>query len=109
MDSGIRRGTDVLTALALGARAVLVGRPVLFALPLGGEAAVGYTLDLLRNEIDRGLALQRRPTRRPVAPRPSSALGPCPGSAAERSIRHRRARRAARRRCPQPPAGPRAR
>ena len=61
MDGGSRRGTDVLTALALGARAVLVGRPVLFALPLGGEAAVGYTLDLLRNEIDRGLALSGIP------------------------------------------------
>ena len=61
MDSGIRRGTDVLTALALGCGAVLVGRPVLFALPLGGEAAVGHTLDLLRNEIDRGLALSGVP------------------------------------------------
>ena len=61
MDSGIRRGTDVLTALALGARAVLVGRPILFALPLGGEAAVGHALDLLINEIDRGLALSGVP------------------------------------------------
>jgi len=61
MDGGIRRGTDVLTALALGARAVLVGRPILFALPLGGEAAVGHTLDLLRNEVDRGLALSGIP------------------------------------------------
>jgi 4-hydroxymandelate oxidase len=61
MDGGIRRGTDVLTALALGARAVLLGRPVLFALPLGGEAAVGHALDLLRNEVDRGLALSGIP------------------------------------------------
>ncbi|MFN8620326.1 MAG: alpha-hydroxy acid oxidase [Chloroflexota bacterium] len=64
MDSGVRRGTDVLTALALGARAVLLGRPVLFALPLGGEPAVGHALDLLANEIDRGLALSGIPNAR---------------------------------------------
>jgi 4-hydroxymandelate oxidase len=56
-DSGIRRGTDVVVALALGARAVMLGRPLLFALPLGGEDAVRRALDLLLAEIDRALAL----------------------------------------------------
>lgn len=64
MDGGIRRGTDVLIALALGARAVLLGRPVLFALPLGGEPAVGHALDLLTKEIDRGLVLSGIPNAR---------------------------------------------
>ena len=57
LDGGIRRGTDVLMALALGARAVLLGRPLLMALALGGEAMVGTAFDLLLAEIDRGLAL----------------------------------------------------
>jgi isopentenyl diphosphate isomerase/L-lactate dehydrogenase-like FMN-dependent dehydrogenase len=57
LDGGIRRGTDVLLALALGARAVMLGRPLLMALPLGGETAVGRAFDLLLAEIDRGLAL----------------------------------------------------
>ena len=79
MDSGIRRGTDVLTALALGCRAVLLGRPVLFALPLGGEAAVGYTLDLLKNEIDRGLALSGIPRADAWRPTDLVRAGTVPG------------------------------
>lgn len=50
IDSGIRRGTDVLIALALGARAVLVGRPYAWALGANGEAGVRKVLDLLREE-----------------------------------------------------------
>jgi L-lactate dehydrogenase (cytochrome) len=57
MDSGVRRGTDVLKALALGARAVLVGRPILWGLAVGGEAGVREVLEILRTEIDRDLAL----------------------------------------------------
>jgi 4-hydroxymandelate oxidase len=57
MDSGIRRGTDVLKALALGARAVLLGRPVLWGLSVGGEAGVRRVLELLRNELDVAMAL----------------------------------------------------
>lgn len=79
MDSGIRRGTDVLTALALGCRAVLLGRPILFALPLGGEAAVGYTLDLLKNEIDRGLALSGIPRADAWRPTDLVRAGTVPG------------------------------
>jgi len=56
LDGGVRRGTDVVRALALGARAVLVGRPYLFALAAGGEAGVDRVLELLRNEIVRAMA-----------------------------------------------------
>jgi 4-hydroxymandelate oxidase len=57
MDGGIRRGTDVLAALALGARAVLLGRPVLWGLAVGGEAGAARVLSLLRAEVDLALAL----------------------------------------------------
>jgi 4-hydroxymandelate oxidase len=61
LDSGIRRGTDVLIALALGARAVMVGRPLLWALAWGGEAGVGLAFDLLLGEFDVALALSGVP------------------------------------------------
>ena len=57
MDGGIRRGTDVMIALALGARAVLLGRPVLWGLTVGGEAGAARVLELLRDEVDLALAL----------------------------------------------------
>lgn len=57
MDSGIRRGADVLKALALGADAVLVGRPYVYALAVGGEGGVSRLLQLLTAEIDLTLAL----------------------------------------------------
>jgi isopentenyl diphosphate isomerase/L-lactate dehydrogenase-like FMN-dependent dehydrogenase len=50
LDSGVRRGTDVLKALALGAKAVLVGRPYAWALAANGEAGVSHALQLLREE-----------------------------------------------------------
>ena len=56
-DGGVRRGTDVLKAVALGARAVLIGRPVLWGLAAGGEEGVSRVLELLREELDRGMAL----------------------------------------------------
>lgn len=74
MDGGVRRGSDVLTALALGAKAVGIGRPVLWALAAGGEAGVERLLSLLNlelavsmmlagrrslTEIDRGLVASR--------------------------------------------------
>jgi 4-hydroxymandelate oxidase len=51
LDSGIRRGTDVLKALALGARAVLIGRPYAWALAADGERGVTKMLDILREEL----------------------------------------------------------
>jgi L-lactate dehydrogenase (cytochrome) len=57
LDGGIRRGTDVLKALALGAQFVFIGRPLLYAAVVGGEAGVQRALILLRDEIDRDMAL----------------------------------------------------
>jgi isopentenyl diphosphate isomerase/L-lactate dehydrogenase-like FMN-dependent dehydrogenase len=57
LDSGVRRGVDVLRALALGARAVLVGRAVGWGLAVGGEAGVVHVLQLLRDEVALGLQL----------------------------------------------------
>jgi isopentenyl diphosphate isomerase/L-lactate dehydrogenase-like FMN-dependent dehydrogenase len=51
LDGGVRRGTDVLKALALGARAVLIGRPYLWGLAAGGEVGVRQVIELLRAEI----------------------------------------------------------
>jgi 4-hydroxymandelate oxidase len=56
-DGGIRRGTDVLKALALGARAAMSGRAVLWGLAAGGEAGATHVLELLRTEIEVGLKL----------------------------------------------------
>ena len=56
LDSGIRRGVDVLRALALGARAVMIGRPVFWGLAVDGEAGVRRLLELLRIEFDRAMA-----------------------------------------------------
>jgi isopentenyl diphosphate isomerase/L-lactate dehydrogenase-like FMN-dependent dehydrogenase len=57
LDGGVRRGGDVLKALALGARAVLIGRAMVWGLAVGGEAGVAHVLQLLRAEIELGLAL----------------------------------------------------
>jgi L-lactate dehydrogenase (cytochrome) len=57
LDGGIRRGTDVLKALALGADFVFVGRPFLFAAVCGGERGVGHAVDILSSEISRDMAL----------------------------------------------------
>ncbi len=57
MDGGIRRGTDVAIALALGARAVLVGRPTVWGLAVDGAAGVQHVLELLRDELLLALAL----------------------------------------------------
>jgi 4-hydroxymandelate oxidase len=57
LDGGVRRGTDVLKALALGAQAVLLGRPILWGLAAGGQQGVCEVLELLRREIDLAQAL----------------------------------------------------
>jgi len=57
LDGGVRRGSDVIKALALGAKAVLVGRPVLWGLAAAGRAGVAAALGVLRREIDLAMAL----------------------------------------------------
>ncbi len=57
MDSGIRSGQDVLKALALGARAAFIGRPMLYGLGAGGEAGVARVLEIMRSEMDTTMAL----------------------------------------------------
>ena len=57
IDSGFRRGSDVLKALALGARMVLVGRPFNYAAAVAGEAGVAHAIGLLRDEVDRNMAM----------------------------------------------------
>jgi 4-hydroxymandelate oxidase len=76
MDGGIRRGTDVVKALALGARAVLIGRPCLWGLAVGGQAGVEQVLAMLRGELQRTLALLGRPS---VAALDASAITEIPG------------------------------
>lgn len=61
VDGGVRRGTDVVKALALGARAVLIGRPYLWGLAVGGQAGVERVVWLLQDELERALALLGRP------------------------------------------------
>jgi L-lactate dehydrogenase (cytochrome) len=56
MDSGIRRGTDVLKAIALGAHFVFVGRPFNYAAAIGGEAGVRHAFEILGGEVSRGMA-----------------------------------------------------
>lgn len=56
-DGGVRRGTDVLKALALGARMVFVGRPFNYAMAVAGHAGVTHAIALLREEVDRNMAM----------------------------------------------------
>jgi len=57
MDGGVRRGTDIVKALARGARAVLIGRPMVWGLAWDGAAGVETVLRILRDEFDTALAL----------------------------------------------------
>ena len=57
LDGGVRRGSDIVKAIALGARAVLIGRPVLWGLAVDGEAGVAAVLRQLRGELDLAMAL----------------------------------------------------
>jgi L-lactate dehydrogenase (cytochrome) len=57
MDSGVRRGTDVLKALALGAKMVFLGRPFAYACAVGGQAGVAHAIALLQAEVSRDMAL----------------------------------------------------
>ena len=62
LDGGVRRGTDVLKALALGARAVLIGRPLFWGLAVEGEAGLRRVLEILRDELDLAMAYRGRTT-----------------------------------------------
>jgi 4-hydroxymandelate oxidase len=62
LDGGIRRGTDILKAIALGARAVLVGRPILWGLAVNGTEGVYHILEILRAELELAMILAGRPT-----------------------------------------------
>ncbi len=60
VDGGVRRGTDVLKALALGANAVLVGRPIFHGLSAAGADGVSRMLEILRSELEMAMALTGR-------------------------------------------------
>jgi isopentenyl diphosphate isomerase/L-lactate dehydrogenase-like FMN-dependent dehydrogenase len=62
VDGGIRRGTDVLKALALGANAVLIGRPYLYGLGAAGEAGVTKVVNILQRELLMAMVLTGRTT-----------------------------------------------
>jgi isopentenyl diphosphate isomerase/L-lactate dehydrogenase-like FMN-dependent dehydrogenase len=62
LDGGIRRGTDILKALALGARSVLVGRPILWGLAANGTEGISHVLELLRAELELAMVLVGCPT-----------------------------------------------
>jgi 4-hydroxymandelate oxidase len=57
MDGGIRRGTDILKAVALRAKAVLIGRPYLFGLSVAGSDGVARVINILRKEFETAMAL----------------------------------------------------
>ena len=101
LDGGVRRGTDVVMALALGARAVLVGRPALYGLAFGGSKGVEQVLEILREETENALALlgcrspcrgDRRAREAGVASwaSPSSRAMPCTSCPRARSRRSSR-------------------
>ena len=82
-DGGVRRGSDVAKALALGAQACLIGRPWLYGLAAGGEDGVLAVLEVLREELDRTLVLTGR---RRLADLDRSAVG-CPSMVRDRGAR----------------------
>jgi isopentenyl diphosphate isomerase/L-lactate dehydrogenase-like FMN-dependent dehydrogenase len=83
LDGGVRRGEDAVRARALGARAVLVGRPWVHALAAGGEEVVARQLALLRDGVDRTLALLGVPRLDDVGP---AVLAPSPVAPNDRLV-----------------------
>jgi 4-hydroxymandelate oxidase len=77
VDGGVRRGTDVLKALALGATAVAIGRPYLYGLAFSGADGVRGVVNVLRNELEMAMALTGRPT---IASIDRSLILPAAGS-----------------------------
>jgi hypothetical protein len=86
VDGGVRRGTDVLKALALGARGVLLGRPVLYGLALGGQQGVEKVIRTIAKEFEMALALAGCARLSDVSPKlllgADAAPGCCGGAAA---------------------------
>lgn len=68
VDGGIRRGTDVLKALAQGATATLIGRPYLYGLAVGGASGVTHVINILRRELEMAMASSGRPTIKSIDP-----------------------------------------
>jgi L-lactate dehydrogenase (cytochrome) len=68
IDGGVRRGTDVLKALALGANAVGLGRPFLYALAVGGENGVTKMIEILQDELRTNMALAGATTLSEIVP-----------------------------------------
>lgn len=66
VDGGIRRGTDVLKAIARGAAAVMIGRPYCYALSIGGEVGVRRSIEIIRAEFEMAMMLTGRPTLRDI-------------------------------------------
>jgi (S)-mandelate dehydrogenase len=81
IDSGFRRGTDIVKALALGANAVLLGRAPLYGLAATGEAGVNHVLTLLKDEVDRTLAQVGCASASQLSPDYVLADGPMPTTA----------------------------
>ncbi|MEH0541632.1 alpha-hydroxy acid oxidase [Streptomyces sp. B21-105] len=97
LDGGIRRGTDVLASLALGADAVLIGRPVLHGLAVGGQEGVEHVLDIVTGELTEAMTLTgTRSTatagpelvRPPTLPAPRQAPAPPNGSGLRKEDLH---------------------
>ena len=76
LDGGIRRGTDVMKALALGARAVLIGRPMYWGLAVNGEAGLRDVLQMLRDELDMAMGMCGRPTIKDIDPSVIGTVSP---------------------------------
>jgi 4-hydroxymandelate oxidase len=66
VDGGIRRGTDVVKAIARGATAVLIGRPYCYGLSVGGSQGVRRVVDILRQELEMAMMLTGRPSIRSI-------------------------------------------
>ncbi|GLK72354.1 alpha-hydroxy-acid oxidizing protein [Ancylobacter dichloromethanicus] len=81
LDGGVRRGTDVVKALALGASACFIARPYLWALSVGGEAGVAHVLGLFRDEIDRAMGLLGVTSLAQLSPDRLMTLAPLGGTA----------------------------
>ncbi|KAH7846176.1 hypothetical protein Vadar_010801 [Vaccinium darrowii] len=83
IDGGIRRGTDIFKALALGAKAVMIGRPVLYGLAAKGEQGVRQVMEMLKNELELTMALSGCPTLKDITRSHLAAAGIVGSVAAE--------------------------